>query len=63
MVEMFSWYLQFSQKRTKKNRLYYYKVPQVELFFVRFLGEMKTRKRHFEITDLYLLLKKKSWNT
>ena len=24
-------------------------VPQVEIFFVHFLGELKTQKRHFEI--------------
>ena len=42
------WYLQFSQKPNEKVRLYYY-VTSSRIVFVRFLGELKTPKRHFEI--------------
>ena len=42
------WYLQFSQKTNKKIRLYYYGISS-RIVFVRFLGELKTQKRHFEI--------------
>ena len=43
------WYLQFSQKMNEKNRLYYYGSSSSRIVFVRFLGELKTTKRHFEI--------------
>ena len=42
------WYLQFSQKTNKKIRLYYYGTSS-RIVFVRFLKELKTPKRHFEI--------------
>ena len=42
------WYLQFSQKTNEKIRLYYYGTSS-RIVFVRFLGELKTPKRHFEI--------------
>ena len=45
---MYFWYLQFSQKTSKKIRLYYYGTSSW-IDFVRFLGELKTPKRHFEI--------------
>ena len=40
--------LQFSQKTNEKLRLYYYGTSS-QIVFVRFLGELKTPKRHFEI--------------
>ena len=42
------WYLQFSQKMNEKNWLYYYGTSS-RIVFVRFLGEWKTPKIHFEI--------------
>jgi hypothetical protein len=42
------WYLQFSRKTNKKIRLYYYGTSS-PILFVRFLGELKTPKIHFEI--------------
>ena len=45
---MSSWYLQFSQKTNEKIQLYYYGTWS-RIVFVRFLGELKTPKRHFEI--------------
>ena len=36
------------KKRTKKFN-FTTMVPQVDLFFVHFLGELKTPERHFEI--------------
>ena len=46
--ELSFWYLQFSQK----NWLYYYGTSSW-IVFIRFLGEVKTTKRHFEIIGLY----------
>ena len=40
------WYLQFSQKMNEKNQLY---GTSSRIVFVRFLKELKTPKRHFEI--------------
>ena len=45
--EMSFWYLQFSQKGTK-IRLYNHGTSS-RIIFIRFLGELKTRKGHFEI--------------
>ena len=45
---MYFWNLQFSQKTNEKIRLYYYGTSSW-IVFVRFLGELKTPKRHFEI--------------
>jgi hypothetical protein len=42
------WYLQFFQKTNKKIRLYYDGTSS-RIIFVRFLEELKTKKRHFEI--------------
>ena len=42
------WYLQFSQKTNKKIRLYYYGISSW-IVFIRFLGELKSPKRHLEI--------------
>ena len=42
------------KKRTKKNQLYYYGTSS-RIVFVRFLGELKTSKRHFEINWPLLL--------
>jgi hypothetical protein len=42
------WYLQFSQKTNENFWLYYYGTSS-RIVFVRFLGELKTPKRHFEI--------------
>ena len=42
------WYLQFSQKANEKIPLYYYGTSS-RIVFVRFLGELKIPKRHFEI--------------
>ena len=42
------WYLHFSQKTNKKVQLYYYNTSSL-IVFIRFLGELKTPKRHFEI--------------
>ena len=42
------WYLQFSKKMNEKIRHYYYGTSNW-IVFVRFLGELKTPKRHFEI--------------
>ena len=44
------WYLQFCQKRNKRIRLYYYDTSS-RIVFARFLGELKTPKRHFEINS------------
>ena len=41
-------YLQFSQKTNEKNWHYYYGTSS-RIVFVRFLGKLKTPKRHFEI--------------
>ena len=41
-------YLQFSQKMNKKIQLYYHGTSSW-IVFVRFLGELKMPKRHFEI--------------
>ena len=41
-------YLRFFQKTNKKNRLNYYGTSS-RIVFVRFLEELKTPKRHFEI--------------
>jgi hypothetical protein len=43
------WYLQFSQKTNEKIRLYYYGIPQGELFSFVFWEKLKTPKRHFKI--------------
>ena len=43
------WYLRFSQKTNEKIRLYYYGTYHSRIVLVRFLGELKTPKRHFEI--------------
>ena len=45
---LFGTYPQFSQKMNEKIRLYYYD-SSGRLVFVRFLGEIKDKKRHFEI--------------
>ena len=42
------WYLQFFQKTNKKIRRYYDGTSS-RIIFVRFLEELKTKKRHFEI--------------
>ena len=42
------WYLQLSQKTNEKIRLYYYGTSS-RIVLVRFLGELKTPKRHFEM--------------
>ena len=55
------WYLQFSQKLNEKIQLYSYGTPS-RIVFVRFLGELKTPKRHFEI-KWPLVIKKKFWNS
>ena len=42
------WYHQFSRTTNEKIRLYYYGTSSL-IIFVRFLGELKTPERHFEI--------------
>ena len=42
------WYLQFPQKMNKKQFDFRYDRSKV-FFFIRFLGELKTPQRHFEI--------------
>ena len=42
------WYLQFSQKTNEKIQLHYYGTSS-RIVFVRFLGELKIPKRHFEV--------------
>ena len=42
------WYLQFSQKTNETIQFYYYGTSS-RIVFVRFLGELKTLKRHYEI--------------
>ena len=46
--EMSFWYLQVFQKMNKKNRPTYCSTSS-RIVFVRFLEELKTPKRHFEI--------------
>ena len=46
--EMSLWYLQLSQKTNENIWLYYYGTSG-RIVFVRFLGELKSPKRHFEI--------------
>ena len=46
--EISFWYLQFSQVTNKKTQLYYYGTSS-RTVFVRYLGELKTPKRNFEI--------------
>ena len=54
---LFGMYLQFSQKTNKRKINFTTMVPQV-IVFVRFLGELKTPKRHFEIN---WTLQKRNW--
>ena len=48
LISMSFWYLIFSQKTNKKIQFYYYGTTS-RIVFVRFLGELKTPKWHFEI--------------
>ena len=48
LLKSFLLYLQFSQKTNEKNRLCYHGTSS-RIVFIRFLGELKTLKRHFEI--------------
>ena len=43
------WYLQFFQETIENIRPNYYGTSS-QIVFVRFLEELKTQKRHFEIT-------------
>ena len=46
--EMSFWYFQFSHKTNEKIQLYCYGTSR-QIVFVRFLGELETPRRHFEI--------------
>ena len=48
------WYIQFSQKTSKKIRLYYYDMHLFRIVFVCFLGELKTPKNISKLTYLYI---------
>ena len=49
--EMSFRYPQLSQKKNEKIRLYYYGTSSL-IFFVRFLGELKTPKDISKLNDL-----------